>query len=62
VLFRVLICSIPLCSLPLHAAFAAGEPSAFDPRTLLTLGILLGMIAVPTAKAIMPRRMPSATA
>src|SRR4029078_10650677 len=52
VLFRVLICSIPLCSLPLHAAFAAGEPSAFDPRTMLTLGIILGIIAFAVGTAI----------
>ncbi len=52
VLFRVLICSIPLCTLPLRAAFAAGEPSAFDPRTLLTLGIILGIIAFAVGTAI----------
>ena len=52
VLFRVLICSIPLCTLPLRAAFAAGGSSAFDPRTLLTLGIILGIIAFAVGTAI----------
>ena len=53
VLFRVLICSIPLCSCcPLGAAFAASDPAAFDPRTLLTLGIILGIIAFAIGTAI----------
>ncbi len=52
VLFRVLICSIPLAAMPVGAAFAASDASAFDPRTLLTLGIILGIIAFAVGTAI----------
>lgn len=52
VLFRVLACSIPLCALPFGAAFAAGDASTFDARTLLTLGINLGIIAFAVGTAI----------
>jgi signal transduction histidine kinase len=56
VLFRVLICTIPLAAMPVGAAFAASGALAFDPRTLLTLGIILGIIAFAVGTAIMCMR------
>ena len=52
VLFRVLACSIPLCALPLGPALAASEPPTLDARTLLMLGINLGIIAFAIGTAI----------
>jgi signal transduction histidine kinase len=51
VLFRV-ACSIPLCLLPLGPALAATDDSWFDARTLLLLGITLGIIAFAVGTAI----------
>jgi signal transduction histidine kinase len=56
VLFRVLMCCIPLAVTPFGAAFAAGDASAFDPRTLLILGISLGIIAFAVGTAIVSLR------
>jgi len=50
VLFRVLILLSPLL-IPIDAAMAA-DAAAFDPRTLLTLGINLGVIAFAVGTAI----------
>ena len=52
VLFRVLAFSVPLLLLPLEAAMAASEQPALDARTLLTLGINLGIIAFAVGTAI----------
>jgi signal transduction histidine kinase len=52
VLSRVLICSTLLSTLPAGAAFAASDLSPFDPRMLLTLGIMLGIIAFAIGTAI----------
>jgi signal transduction histidine kinase len=52
VLFRVFVFAIPLVLLPLGAAMAASDPAALDPRTLLTLGIILGVIAFAVWTAI----------
>lgn len=52
VLFRVLACSIPLSLLPFEAAIAASDAPALDARTLLTLGINLGIIAFAVGTAI----------
>jgi signal transduction histidine kinase len=51
-LFRVLAYSVPLCLLPLGAAMAASGAPALDARTLLTLGINLGVIAFAVGTAI----------
>ena len=51
VLFRVVAWSVPACLFPLEAAFAQG-PGGFDARTLLTLGINLGIIAFAVGTAI----------
>jgi len=51
VLFRV-ACSIPLCLLPLGPARAATDASSFDARTLLLLGITLGIIAFAVGTAL----------
>jgi signal transduction histidine kinase len=45
VLFRVFAFAAPLVLLPLGAAFAASDAAALDPRTLLTLGIIIGVLA-----------------
>jgi signal transduction histidine kinase len=52
VLFRVFTFSVLLLLLPLEAAMAASEQPAFDARTLLTLGINLGIIAFAVGTAI----------
>ena len=52
VLFRVLGFAIPFVLVPPGAAFAASDSSALDPRTLLTLGIILGVIAFAVWTAI----------
>lgn len=52
VLFRVVACSIPLSFAPLDAALAASDASIFDARTLLLLGISLGIIAFAVWTAI----------
>jgi signal transduction histidine kinase len=52
VLFRVVAVSIAFSLLPLGAALAASEPSAVDARTLLLLGISLGIIAFAVGTAI----------
>jgi len=52
VLFRVFVFAIPLVLLPLGAAMAASDTVALDPRTLLTLGIILGVIAFAVWAAI----------
>src|SRR5262245_81033 len=52
VLSRVAICSILLSSLPAGAALAASGSSLFEPRTMLTLGIILGIIAFAIGTAI----------
>ncbi|MBC8013870.1 MAG: PAS-domain containing protein [Methyloceanibacter sp.] len=51
-LFRVFAFSIPLSLLPFGAAFAASDAPALDARTLLTLGINLGIIAFAVGTAI----------
>ena len=51
VLVRV-VCSIPLCLLPLGPALAATDASLFDARTLLLLGITLGIIAFAVGTAV----------
>ena len=50
-LFRVAIVLVPLV-LPVTSALAATDPAAFDARTLLTLGINLGVIAFAIGTAI----------
>jgi signal transduction histidine kinase len=52
VLFRVFACSIPFSLLPFEAAMAASDAPALDARTLLTLGINLGIIAFAVGTAI----------
>jgi len=52
VLFRVVAFSIPLSLLPFEAAMAASDAPALDARTLLTLGINLGIIAFAVGTAI----------
>jgi signal transduction histidine kinase len=52
VLFGVVVFAIPLVLLPLGAAMAASDAVAVDPRTLLTLGIILGVIAFAVWTAI----------
>jgi len=52
VLFRVFTFSVLLLLLPLEAAMAASEQPALDARTLLTLGINLGIIAFAVGTAI----------
>jgi signal transduction histidine kinase len=52
VLFRVLSCAIPFCLLPAGAALAA-DPAWLDARTLLTVGINLGIIAFAVGTAIL---------
>ena len=44
--------SLPACLLSLEAAMAAGDAPALDARTLLTLGINLGIIAFAVGTAI----------
>ncbi|HSD91680.1 MAG TPA: ATP-binding protein [Methyloceanibacter sp.] len=51
-LFRVLVFAVPLLLIPLGAAFAASDAAALDPRTLLTLGIIVGVIAFAVWTAI----------
>ena len=51
-LFRVFAFSMPLTLLPFGAAFAASAAPALDARTLLTLGINLGIIAFAVGTAI----------
>jgi signal transduction histidine kinase len=51
VLFRVLLLTAPLL-LPVTSAFAAADDAGFDARTLLTLGINLGIIAFAVGTAI----------
>ena len=55
-LFRVVAFTVPLLLLPFEAAMAASDAPALDARTLLTLGINLGIIAfaVGTAIACLP--------
>jgi len=50
-LFRVVIVIVTLV-LPATSALAATDPTAFDARTLLTLGINLGVIAFAIGTAI----------
>jgi signal transduction histidine kinase len=52
VLFRVCAVAIPLVAVPLGAAMAATTASVLEPRTLLTLGIILGVIAFAVWTAI----------
>jgi signal transduction histidine kinase len=52
VLFRLVAFSIPLSLLPFDAAMAASDATALDARTLLTLGISLGIIAFAVGTAI----------
>ena len=52
VLFRVVACSIPFYLLPLGTALAATDVSSFDARTLLLLGITLGIIAFAVGTAV----------
>jgi signal transduction histidine kinase len=52
VLFRVVACSFPLCLLPPGPALAATGAASFDARTLLLLGISLGVIAFAVGTAI----------
>jgi PAS domain-containing protein len=52
VLFRVCAVAIPLVAVPLGAAMAATTTSVLEPRTLLTLGIILGVIAFAVWTAI----------
>ncbi|MBC8021209.1 MAG: PAS-domain containing protein [Methyloceanibacter sp.] len=51
-LFRLLAVSMPFSVLPLDAAMAAGEGPIFDARTLLMLGMNLGLIAFAVGTAI----------
>lgn len=52
VLFRVCAVAIPLVAVPLGTAVAASTASVLEPRTLLTLGIILGVIAFAVWTAI----------
>ncbi len=52
VLFRVVAFTVPLLLLPFEAAMAASDAPALDARTLLTLGINLGIIAFAVGTAI----------
>jgi signal transduction histidine kinase len=52
VLFRVFAFAIPCILLPLGAALAASDATPLDPRTLLALGIILGIIAFAVGTAI----------
>lgn len=52
VLFRVFALAIPLVLFPRGAALAASDAAALDPRTLLMLGIILGVIAFAVWTAI----------
>ena len=52
VLFRVCAVAIPLVAVPLGSAVAATTASVLEPRTLLTLGIILGVIAFAVWAAI----------
>ena len=52
VLFRVVACAMPLACLPLGPALAASDGPLFDARTLLMLGISLGIIAFAVGTAI----------
>jgi signal transduction histidine kinase len=52
VLFRVVACFIPLYLLPSIPALAATDASSFDARTLLLLGITLGIIAFAAGTAV----------
>ena len=51
-LARAAALSLPACLISLEAARAAGDPSVLDARTLLTLGINLGIIAFAVGTAI----------
>ncbi|HEX5931551.1 MAG TPA: hypothetical protein VFY74_07365, partial [Methyloceanibacter sp.] len=51
-LASVLAALLPFSMLPLEIAMAAGEAAALDARTLLTLGINLGIIAFAVGTAI----------
>ena len=52
VLFRILAVAVPLIMLPSGAAMAADDAGLLDPRALLTLGIVLGLIAFAVGAAI----------
>ncbi len=52
VLFRVCAVAIPLVAVPLGSVVAATTASVLEPRTLLTLGIILGVIAFAVWTAI----------
>ena len=52
VLCRVLLCLHSALPVAPARGLCRGEPSAFDPRTLLTLGIILGIIAFAVGTAI----------
>ena len=52
VLFRVLICSIPLCCCRCARPLPRPNPRHSIARTLLTLGIILGIIAFAVGTAI----------
>ena len=50
--FRVLAFAVPLTLLPFGAAMAANDAGLLDPRALLTVGIVLGLIAFAAGTAI----------
>ena len=51
-LARAAALSVPACLISLETALAAGEAPSLDARTLLTLGINLGIIAFAVGTAI----------
>ena len=52
VLFRVSAFVVPLTLLPFGVAMAADDAGLLDPRTLLTVGVVLGLIAFAVGTAI----------
>src|SRR5690606_1139580 len=50
--FRIFAIGVPLISVPVGAAAAADDTGLLDPRTLLTLGVVLGLIAFAVGTAV----------